>query len=146
MFERFTPSARSVLRLAEEEARALDHDYIGTEHLLLGLLREGEGIAARVLAANGVTLEPVRERTISVAGPGRHSPEGMIPLTPRSQGVLERAATEADELGHSLVGTEHVFLSMLRETEAFSTLIVRDLGTTEDELRAATLRAFVTTL
>lgn len=126
MFERFTQPARQVVVFAQEEAKALGHDWIGTEHLLLGLLREGEGIAARVLVARGITFEEVRDRVARIAGPGQAT--GQIPFTPRGKAVLDRAPQEAQSLGHEWIGTEHVLLALTREDEGVAAWIVVDLG------------------
>lgn len=115
MFERFTDRARRVVVLAQEEARLMWHNYIGTEHLLLGLLHEGEGVAAKALVAAGVSLDRVRLTVESVAGRGSGAPEGHIPFTPRCKKVLELSLREAQALGHSYIGTEHILLGLLSE-------------------------------
>ncbi|WP_285904697.1 ATP-dependent Clp protease ATP-binding subunit [Paractinoplanes hotanensis] len=117
MFERFTDRARRVVVLAQEEARLLNHSYIGTEHLLLGLLREGEGLAARALGSQGVTLSAVRERVEGKVGLGASSPGGHIPFTPRAKKVLELALRESLQLGHNYIGAEHLLLGLIREGE-----------------------------
>src|SRR2546422_2815752 len=108
MFERFTERARQVVVLAQEEARTLKHNYIGTEHLLLGLLREEEGLAARVLESLGITLEAVRSQVARIVGQGETVTSGQISFTPRAKNVLELALREAKSLGHKYIGTEHI--------------------------------------
>ena len=110
MFERFTDRARRVVVLAQEEARLLNHNYIGTEHLLLGLICEDEGVAARVLESLDVSLEDARVQVEEIIGPGGQSPSGHIPVTPRAKKVLEMALREALQLGHNYIGTEHILL------------------------------------
>ena len=110
MFERFTDRARRVVVLAQEEARMLNHNYIGTEHLLLGLVHEGEGIAARALESLGITLNSVREQVQDIIGPGANAPSGHIPFTPRAKKVLELSMREAIQLNHGYIGTEHILL------------------------------------
>ena len=117
MVERFTERARQVVVLAQEEARDLKHNYIGTEHLLLGLLREGDGVAARVLSALDVSLEDVRGTIMRIVGEGEHESQGQIPFTPRAKKVLELALREALSLGHNYIGTEHILLGLVRESE-----------------------------
>jgi ATP-dependent Clp protease ATP-binding subunit ClpA len=115
MFERFTDRARQVVFLAQEEARRLNHNYIGTEHLLLGLLREGEGVAAKALGSLGISLEAVRVQVEERTGQGHATPTGHIPFTPRAKKVLELSLREALQLGHNYLGTEHILLGLLRE-------------------------------
>ena len=115
MFERFTDRARRVLVLAQEEARLLGHDYIGTEHILLGLMQEGEGVAAKALEGLGVHIEDMRNRIEATSGPPSSDPSGSPPFTPRAKKVLELALREALELGHNYIGTEHVLLGLVRE-------------------------------
>ncbi|EPI48216.1 Clp amino terminal domain protein, partial [Gardnerella vaginalis JCP8151A] len=112
MFERFTDRARRVIVLAQEEARALQHNYIGTEHILLGLIREGEGIAAKALSAKGVDLDGTRKQVKEMIGTGTVSPNGHIPFTPHAKQVLELSLREALQLGHSYIGTEHILLGL----------------------------------
>jgi ATP-dependent Clp protease ATP-binding subunit ClpA len=115
MFERFTDGARQVVVLAHEEARELDHNYIGTEHVLLGLIHEGQGTAARALESLGVTLPSARKQVEEIIGRGKHTPSGPIPFTPRSKKVLELSLREALQLGDNYIGTEHILLGLLRE-------------------------------
>jgi ATP-dependent Clp protease ATP-binding subunit ClpC len=140
MFERFTERARQVVVLAQEEARALKHNYIGTEHLLLGLLREEEGIAARVLESLEVTVEEVRAQVANIVGEGDEVPGAQIPFTPRAKNVLELALREALSLGHNHVGTEHVLLGLVREGEGVAARILLDLGVTAEAVRDAVIR------
>ena len=117
MFERFTERARQVVVLAQDEARALKHNYIGTEHILLGLLREEEGLAARVLESLDITVEEVRAQVARIVGQGDEVTTGQIPFTPRAKKVLELALREALSLGHNYIGTEHILLGLVRENE-----------------------------
>jgi ATP-dependent Clp protease ATP-binding subunit ClpA len=128
MFERFTDRARRVVVLAQEEARMLSHDYIGTEHLLLGLIQEGEGVAAKALDALGIRLEAVRQQVVEITGRGEHSPSGHIPFTPRAKKVLELSLRESKQLGHNYIGTEHILLGLIREGEGVAALVLRALG------------------
>src|SRR5512136_706879 len=128
MFERFTERARQVVVLAQEEARALKHNYIGTEHLLLGLLREEEGVAARVLDGLEVSVEEVRAAVVRIVGSGEESPQGQIPFTPRAKKVLELALREALSLGHNYIGTEHILLDLDAEPEKIRNEVMRALS------------------
>jgi Clp amino terminal domain, pathogenicity island component len=128
MFERFTDRARRVVVLAQEEAGRLDHNYIGTEHLLLGLIHEGEGIAARALEALGIRLEVVRAEVEEIIGRGSEPPAGRIPFTPRAKKVLELSLREALQLGHSYIGTEHILLGLIREGEGVAARVLVKLG------------------
>jgi Clp amino terminal domain, pathogenicity island component len=128
MFERFTDRARRVVVLAQEEARHLDHNYIGTEHLLLGLIHEGEGVAAQALTQLGVSLEAVRAEVTEIVGQGTDAPTGHIPFTPRAKKVLELSLREALELGHNYIGTEHVLLGLLREGQGVGAQVLVKLG------------------
>jgi ATP-dependent Clp protease ATP-binding subunit ClpC len=141
MFERFTERARQVVVLAQEEARGLRHNYIGTEHLLLGLIREEEGIAARVLEGFDVTAEEVRARIERVVGPAEEAPAGqMMPFTPRAKKVLELALREALSLGHNYIGTEHVLLGLVREEKSVGTRILFDFGVDAETVRSEVIR------
>jgi ATP-dependent Clp protease ATP-binding subunit ClpC len=115
MFERFTERARRVVVLAQEEARMLDHNYIGTEHILLGLIHEGDGVAARVIGLMGLTIEAARDQVEQMIGRGSAAPSGHIPFTPRAKKVLELSLREALELNKSYIGTEHILLGLIRE-------------------------------
>src|SRR5436190_895863 len=117
MFERFTDRARRVVVLAQEEARMLNHNYIGTEHILLGLIHEGEGVAAKSLESLGISLEGVRSQVEEIIGQGQQAPSGHIPFTPRAKKVLELSLREALQLGHNYIGTEHILLGLIREGE-----------------------------
>jgi ATP-dependent Clp protease ATP-binding subunit ClpC len=135
MFERFSERARHVVVLAQDEARALRHNYIGTEHLLLGLLREEEGMAARALVSLGITVEKVRAQVARIVGQGDEVTSGQIPFTPRAKKVLELALREALTLGHNHVGTEHVLLGLVREGEGVAARILLDFGADADNTR-----------
>ncbi len=128
MFERFTDRARRVVHLAYEEATALNHDHIGTEHLLLALLREGEGVAATVLAGLGVSVDRVHPRLVEIAGRGRAAPTGHLPFTPRVKQVLELSGREATLLGHRGVSTEHLLLSLVREGRSAAAQLLHSFG------------------
>jgi ATP-dependent Clp protease ATP-binding subunit ClpC len=140
MFERFTERARQVVVLAQEEARDLKHNYIGTEHLLLGLLREGDGVAARVLSSLDVSLEDVRGEIMRIVGEGEHEAQGQIPFTPRAKKVLELALREALSLGHNYIGTEHILLGLVRESEGVAARIMNDLDADADRIRQEVMR------
>ncbi|MDY5146085.1 ATP-dependent Clp protease ATP-binding subunit [Actinotignum timonense] len=128
MFERFTDRARRVIVLAQEEARNLKHNYLGTEHILLGLIREGEGVAAKALEALGVTLESVRTQVIDIIGEGQEPPSGHIPFTPRAKKVIEFAMREGLQMGHSYIGTEHLLLGLTREADGVAAQVLVKLG------------------
>ncbi|WP_296157473.1 ATP-dependent Clp protease ATP-binding subunit [uncultured Gardnerella sp.] len=135
MFERFTDRARRVIVLAQEEARALQHNYIGTEHILLGLIREGEGIAAKALSAKGVELDSTRKQVEEMIGKGTVSPNGHIPFTPHAKQVLELSLREALQLGHSYIGTEHILLGLIREGEGIGTQVLIKMEVDINDLR-----------
>src|SRR5436309_7969561 len=128
MFERFTDRARRVVVLAQEEARMLNHNYIGTEHILLGLIHEGEGVAAKALESLGISLEGVRQQVEEIIGQGQQAPSGHIPFTPRAKKVLELSLREALQLGHNYIGTEHILLSLIRESEGVAAQVLVKLG------------------
>ncbi len=128
MFERFTDSARRVVVLAQEEARMLSHNHIGTEHLLLGLIHEGEGVAAKALEALGIRLEAVRQQVEDITGRGEHAPSGHIPFTPRAKKVLELSLRESTQLGNNYIGTEHILLGLIREGEGVAARVLVSLG------------------
>ena len=128
MFERFTDRARRVVVLAQEEARLLNHNYIGTEHILLGLIHEGEGVAAKALESLGISLEAVRDQVEEIIGQGGSSPSGHIPFTPRAKKVLELSLREALQLGHNYIGTEHILLGLIREGEGVAAQVLTKLG------------------
>ena len=128
MFERFTDRARRVVVLAQDEARALNHNYIGTEHLLLGLVHEGEGVAAKALESMDISLDAVRSQVIEIIGEGQSAPTGHIPFTPRGKKVFELSMREALQLGHNYIGTEHLLLGLLREGEGVAAQVLTNLG------------------
>jgi ATP-dependent Clp protease ATP-binding subunit ClpC len=128
MFERFTQRARRVVVLAQEEARMLSHNYIGTEHILLGLIREGEGVAAKALESLGISLEGVRQQVETIIGRGQQAPSGHIPFTPRAKKVLELSLREAQQLGHNYIGTEHILLGLIREGSGVAAQVLVKLG------------------
>ena len=140
MFERFTERARQVVVLAQDESRRLGHDSIGTEHILLGLLREEEGIAARVLETLDVTLEEVQADVIRVVGRGETPETGQIPFTPRAKKTLELALREAVALGHDYIGTEHVLLGLVRADEGVGAEILREHDADPERIRRAIIR------
>ncbi len=135
MFEKFTDKARRVVVLAQEEAKLLNHNYIGTEHILLGLIHEGEGVAAKALEALGINLEQVREQVQDIIGQGQQSPSGHIPFTPRAKKVLELSLREALQLGHSYIGTEHLLLGLIREGEGVAAQVLTKLGADTNKVR-----------
>jgi ATP-dependent Clp protease ATP-binding subunit ClpC len=136
VFERFTERAKQVVVLAQEEARALKHNYIGTEHILLGLLREEEGLAARVLESLDITVEEVREQVKRLVGQGDEDiVTGQIPFTPRAKKVLELALREALALGHNYIGTEHVLLGVVRENQGVAARILLDFDADAEKIR-----------
>jgi ATP-dependent Clp protease ATP-binding subunit ClpC len=139
VFERFTERSRRVLVLAQEEARLLGHGFIGTEHLLLGLVQEDEGIAARALASVGVSLEAARERVSAVAGPASLPPVGSPPFTASTKWVLEMSLREALQLGHNWIGTEHLLLGLLREEDGVGAQVLIDLGVELSSVRQRVL-------
>jgi ATP-dependent Clp protease ATP-binding subunit ClpC len=136
VFERFTDRARRAVVLAQEEARMLNHNYIGTEHLLLGLVHEGEGVAARVLTALEIGLQDVRGEIEEIIGHGQSAPAAQIPFTPRAKKVLELSLREALQLGHNYIGTEHILLGLVREGEGVGAQVLKKRGATLDGIRA----------
>jgi len=141
LFERFTERARQVVVLAQDEARALKHNYIGTEHILLGLLREEEGLGARALESLGIAIEPVRAQVAQIIGQGDEAATGQIPFTPRAKRVLEFALREARALGHTYIGTEHLLLGLAREGDGVGMRILVDLGADAETIRDAVIAA-----
>jgi hypothetical protein len=135
MFERFTDRARRVVVLAQEEARHLDHNYIGTEHILLGLIHEREGVAAKALESLGISLEAVRTQVEEIIGHGDEAPTGHIPFTPRAKKVLELSLREALALSHNYIGTEHILLGLVREGEGVAAQVLVKLGGSLDRVR-----------
>ena len=128
MFERFTDRARRVVVLAQEEARKLNHNYIGTEHLLLGLIRESEGVAAKALESLGISLDAVRQQVREIIGQGQQPPSGHIPFTKRAKKALELSTRESMQLGHNYIGTEHILLGLLREGDGVAAQVLVKLG------------------
>jgi ATP-dependent Clp protease ATP-binding subunit ClpC len=139
VFERFTERARQAVVLAQDEARALKHNYIGTEHLLLGLLREKEGLAARVLESLGVSVAEARAQVARIVGEGEDVATGQIPFTPRGKKVLELSLREATSLGHENIGTEHILLGLMREGEGVAVDMLRDFGADAERIRTRVL-------
>ena len=139
MFERFTDRARRVVVLAQEEARMLNHNYIGTEHILLGLIHEGEGVAAKALESLGISLEAVRQQVEEIIGQGQSAPTGHIPFTPRAKKVLELSLREALQLGHNYIGTEHILLGLVREGEGVGARVLQKLGADLNRVRQQVL-------
>src|SRR6202020_1824818 len=139
MFERFTDRARRVVVLAQEEARMLNHNYIGTEHILLGLIHEGEGVAAKSLESLGISLEGVRSQVEEIIGQGQEAPSGHIPFTPRAKKVLELSLREALQLGHNYIGTEHILLGLIREGEGVAAQVLVKLGADLNRVRQQVL-------
>src|ERR687885_243712 len=135
MFERFTDRARRAVVLAQEEARRLNHNYIGTEHILLGLIHEGEGVAAKALESLGISLEGVRQQVEEIIGQGQQAPSGHIPFTPRAKKVLELSLREALQLGHNYIGTEHILLGLIREGEGVAAQVLVKLGADLNRVR-----------
>jgi ATP-dependent Clp protease ATP-binding subunit ClpC len=140
VFERFTDRARHVVVYAQEEARILNHNYIGTEHILLGLIREGEGVASRALESMSISLDAARRRVEEIIGQGQTAPAGHIPFTPRAKKVLELALREALQLGHNYIGTEHILLGLLREGEGVGAQVLQELGADLDRVRQTVIQ------
>ena len=140
MFERFTDRARRVVVMAQEEARLLNHDYIGTEHILLGLIHEGKGVAARALASLGMRLDSVRSQVVETIGQGHRSPSGHIPFTRRAKKVLELSMREALRLGHNYIGTEHILLGLIREGDGVAAQVLEKLGADLPQIRNSVIR------
>jgi Clp amino terminal domain, pathogenicity island component len=140
VFERFTERARHVVVFAQEEARSLKHNYIGTEHILLGLLREEAGLAARVLESFDITAERVRDEVVRIVGSGEEATPGQIPFTPRAKSVLELALREAQNLGRNYIGTEHILLGLASENEGVAIRILLDLDAGPEKLRNEVIR------
>lgn len=141
MFERFTETARQVVTISQAEARKMKHAYIGTEHLLLGLLLTEDALAARVLASLDVFPEAIRDQIIKTVGEGETVVDGQIPFTSRAKKVLELALREALSLGHNYIGTEHVLLALARENEGVASRILADLEIDAEKIRSETMRA-----
>jgi ATP-dependent Clp protease ATP-binding subunit ClpC len=140
VFQRFTDRARRVVVLAQEEARMLNHDYIGTEHILLGLIHEGEGVAAKALESLGISLDAVRQQVEEIIGRGQQAPSGHIPFTPRAKKVLELSLAESVQLGHHYIGTEHILLGLIREGDGVAARVLSGLGADLDGVREQVVR------
>jgi hypothetical protein len=140
MFERFTDRARRVVVLAQEEARMLHHNYIGTEHILLGLIHEGEGVAAKALESLGISLDAVRQQVEEIIGQGQQIPSGHIPFTPRAKKVLELTRREAEQLGHNYIGTEHILLGLIREGNGVAAQVLVMLGADLNRVRLTVIQ------
>ena len=140
MFERFTDRARRIVVLAQEEARLLNHNYIGTEHILLGIIHEGEGVAARALESLDISLEAVRQQVEEIIGQGQAAPTGHIPFTPRAKKVLELSLREALQLGHNYIGTEHILLGLIREGEGVAAQVLQKLGADLNRVRQTVIQ------
>jgi hypothetical protein len=140
MFQRFTDRARTVVVLAQDEARRLDHNYIGTEHLLLGLIREGEGVAAKALEALGISLDSVRQQVEQIIGRGQQAPSGHIPFTPRAKKVLELSLRESQQLGHNYIGTEHILLGVIHPGDGVARQVLVKLGADPNRVRQQVIR------
>jgi ATP-dependent Clp protease ATP-binding subunit ClpC len=140
VFERFTDRSRRVVVLAQEEARMLNHNYIGTEHILLGLIHEGEGVAARALEAMNISLDSARHRVEEIIGQGQAVPRGHIPFTPRAKKVLELSLREALQLGHNYIGTEHLLLGLIREGEGVAAQVLQELGADLNRVRQTVIQ------
>lgn len=139
-FDKFTERARKALSLSQEEAQRLQHNYIGTEHLLLGLIREDEGVAARVLLNLGVRLDEARQNIATIIGKGDQTVPGSIGLTPRAKKVIELAVDEARTMNHHYIGTEHILLGLVREGEGVAALMLESMGVQLARVREETLR------
>jgi ATP-dependent Clp protease ATP-binding subunit ClpC len=135
VFERFTDRARRSVVLAQEEARMLNHNYIGTEHILLGLVRERDGVAGKALVSLDISLEAVRQQVEEIIGQGQAVPRGHIPFTPRAKKVLELSLREALQLGHNYIGTEHILLGLIREGEGVAAQVLQKLGADLNRVR-----------
>jgi hypothetical protein len=135
MLERFTDRARQVVVLAQDEARMLDHNYVGTEHILLGLIHEGEGVAAKALESLGISLDAVRQQVEEIIGRGQQAPSGHIPFTPRAKKVLELSLRESKQLGHNYIGTEHILLGLVREGDGVAAQVLVRLGADLNRVR-----------
>jgi Clp amino terminal domain, pathogenicity island component len=135
MFERFTDRARRVVVLAQDEARRLNHNYIGTEHILLGLIHEGQGVAAKALESMGISLQAVRAQVEEIIGQGQQAPSGHIPFTPRAKKIMELSLRESLQLGHNYIGTEHILLGLIREGDGVAAQVLVKLGADLNRVR-----------
>jgi ATP-dependent Clp protease ATP-binding subunit ClpC len=143
MFERFTDRARRVIVLAQAEARTLDHDYVGTEHILLGLIHEGGGVAAGALESLGISLDTVRQQVEEIIGRGHQAPSGHIPFTPQAKKVLHLALQESSDLGHHYIGTEHILLGLGREGDGVAAQVLANLGADLTQVRQQVITLLV---
>ncbi len=144
MFERFTDRARRVVVLAQEECRVLNHNYVGTEHILLGLVHEGQGVGARALETLGISPEAVRQQVEEIVGQGERAPTGHIPFTPRAKKVLEFSLRESQQLGHDYIGTEHLLLGLIREGEGVAAQVLVRLGADLNRVRLQVIQLLQT--
>jgi ATP-dependent Clp protease ATP-binding subunit ClpC len=140
MFERFTDRARRVVVQAQEEARSLSHNFIGTEHILLGLIREGEGVGAKALESLGISLDTVRQQVEEIIGRGQHAQSGHIPFKPEAKKVLEQSLSESRALGHDYIGTEHILLGLIRQGEGVAGQVLVKLGADLDRGRQQVIK------
>jgi ATP-dependent Clp protease ATP-binding subunit ClpC len=140
MFERFTDRARRVVVLAQEEARMLSHNYVGTEHILLGLVHEGQGVAAKALEELGISPDALRQQVQETTGQGQQAPSGHIPFTPQAKKVLELSLSESKVLGHNYIGTEHILLGLIREGDGVAAQVLVGLGADLNRVRQVVLR------
>jgi ATP-dependent Clp protease ATP-binding subunit ClpC len=140
MFERFTDRARRVVVYAQDEARELDHNFIGTEHILLGLVHEGEGVGVKALESLGISLETVRQRVEEIVGHGQHASTGHIPFTPQAKKVLEQSLVESRHLGHPYIGTEHILVGLIRQGDGVAAQVLTALGADLDRVRQEVIR------
>ena len=144
MFERFTDRARRVVVLAQEEARMRNHSFIGTEHILLALIDEGDGTGVKALESLGISLDAVRQQVEEIIGQGQHAPSGHIPFTPRAKKVLELSLRESVQLGHDYIGTEHILLGLLREGDGVAAQVLVKLGADLDRVRQQVIQLIST--
>jgi ATP-dependent Clp protease ATP-binding subunit ClpC len=144
MLERFTDRARQVVVLAQDEARMLDHSYVGTEHILLGLVQEGEGVAAKALESLGISLDAVRQQVEEIIGRGQQAPSGHIPFTPRAKKVLELSLRESLQLGYSYIGTEHILLGLIREGDGVAAQVLVRRGADLNRVRQEVIELLAT--
>jgi len=140
MFERFTDRARRVVVCAQEEARGLDQNYIGPEHILLGLVREGDGVAVKALESLGISPDVIRQRVEEIIGRGQHTPSGHIPFTPRAKKVMELSLRESQRLGHHYIGTEHILLGLISEGDGVAAQVLTSLGAEHDRVQEQATR------
>ena len=140
MFERFTDRARRAIVTAQEEARRLKHNYVGTEHILLGLIHEGDGVAAKALETLGISLDAMRQQVEDIIGQGQETLSGHIPFTPRAEKVLELSHREAAQLGHNYIGTEHILLGLISESRGVAAQVLVKLGADQSRVSQQVIR------